>query len=166
MKHVKRYTVHPHQMVQLLPGQPLGTEDLPVVRAADFDRLAEQLVARDALLAELLNARPLLLYGDAWVARIKSMLAGADTTVWTITERALPQDGIRVLAARAGHVIGDCFRGRGSLVAGRMGEEGYAERQSVFCWRYSSSSEPVEEHLQPTAWRELPDAPVLAEELR
>jgi hypothetical protein len=80
--------------------------------------------------------------------------------LWTALSDGKPDGGIRVIGASETHVFGDVYYGRGGLTVGRMGEEGYAERQIVECWRYTESGEQVPKHLPMTHWQDLPDSPV------
>lgn len=80
--------------------------------------------------------------------------------LWTALAEGTHESGIRYIGASGSHILGDVFYGRGGLTVGRMGEEGYGERQMVECWRYSASREQVEGHLPLTHWQELPDSPV------
>lgn len=79
---------------------------------------------------------------------------------WTALAEGKHEDGIRYIGASNHFILGDVFHGYGSLVVGRMAEEGYAARQGVKCWRYSESSEPLPEHLPLTHWQPLPAPPV------
>lgn len=78
---------------------------------------------------------------------------------WKILAEEAPKIGNRVIGATDDFVIGDVYHGRGPLVVGRMAEEGYAERQTVWCWRYSQGDEQVEAHLIPVYWQPLPEHP-------
>jgi len=161
MKHVQRYTVHPHQMASHSEGQPLGTEDIPVVRAGDFDRIVERLMSREAMLAELLFARPLLVHGPLWIERIEGVLADSEPAHWSPVESGLPPEGIRVIAACGTHVLGDCFIGQDtSAKLDPLVDKPFSSQQLLKCWRYCASREPVPANLQPTAYRPLPVAPV------
>lgn len=79
---------------------------------------------------------------------------------WTALAEGKHEAGIRYIGASGTHVLGDVFYGRGRLTVGRMGEEGYGERQMVECWRYTESHEQLPDHFPLTHWQELPDSPV------
>lgn len=58
MFNVKRYIAHPHQLVRYMGTERLGTEDLPVVSAADFDHQTSKLSdERDKALAKALHSQ-------------------------------------------------------------------------------------------------------------
>jgi prefoldin subunit 5 len=46
----------------------------------EVERLQARIEQLSALLRELQNARPLLLYGDAWIERITQVLVEGETT--------------------------------------------------------------------------------------
>ena len=130
-----------------------GSEGISVQRT-DFDELSKSLDACDEL-PELDD----VYVRDGWL-RALDELRELLSTPWTALEAGKHEDGIRYIGASGSHILGDVYHGYGSLVVGRMAEEGYAVRQGVRCWRYSTSGEQVEPHLPLTHWQPIPEPPV------
>lgn len=71
----------------------------------------------------------------------------------TMTEK-----GIRFIAGNPDIVIGDVYYGKGVL-SGDRNETGYFEAQMVECFRYTETSNPLADNMQPTHWMPLPEPP-------
>ena len=73
-----------------------------------------------------------------------------------------PDCAIRVIGAVSGqrsHVIGDIYFGCGELRLNRLSDEQYRKERMDPAWRYTQGGNKVPEHLQPTHFKNLPDAP-------
>lgn len=125
-----------------------------VVGSGDFDQLEKALDACDEL-PDLGDEY----VRDGWLRALDELRALLSTP-WTALEAGKHEDGIRYIGASGSHILGDVYHGYGPLVVGRMAEEGYAARQGVRCWRYSTSGEQVEPHLPLTHWQPIPEPPV------
>lgn len=70
----------------------------------------------------------------------------------------LPENDVRVIAARDDFIVGDCTISTGNILIEKMACPEYAKQVEISAWRYSQSLDLVPENLTPNQWTPLPTA--------